>query len=69
MKDFMLAAQNVNVIRIFVQFFKCEILMSGKFASFIASCTLRIAVEAQGGLSSDADALGITERTTTILNF
>jgi hypothetical protein len=29
MKDFRLAAQNVNVI-IFVQFLKCEILMSGK---------------------------------------
>jgi hypothetical protein len=33
---------------IFVQFFDCEILMSGKFVSFIASCTLSIAVEAEG---------------------
>jgi hypothetical protein len=33
---------------IFVQFFKCEILMSGKFVSFIASCTLCLAVEAEG---------------------
>jgi hypothetical protein len=33
---------------IFVQFFKCEILMSDKFVSFITSCTLCIAVEAQG---------------------
>jgi hypothetical protein len=33
---------------IFVQFFKCKILMSGKFVSFIASYTLCIAVEAEG---------------------
>jgi hypothetical protein len=37
---------------IFVQFFKCEILMLGKFVSFIASCTFCIAeiesVEAEG---------------------
>jgi hypothetical protein len=33
---------------IFVQFFKCKILMSGKFVSFIASYTLCIAVEAKG---------------------
>jgi hypothetical protein len=35
---------------IFVQFLKCEILMSGKFVSFIASCTLCIAVEVEGGI-------------------
>jgi hypothetical protein len=35
---------------IFVQFFKCKILMSGKFVSFIASCTLCIAVETEGGI-------------------
>jgi hypothetical protein len=34
---------------IFVQFLKCEILMMGKFVSFITSCTLCIAVEAEGG--------------------
>jgi hypothetical protein len=37
---------------IFVQFFKCEILMLDKFVSFIASCTLYIAevesVEVEG---------------------
>jgi hypothetical protein len=33
---------------IFVQFFKCEILMLGKFVSFIASCALCIAIEAEG---------------------
>jgi hypothetical protein len=33
---------------IFVQFFKCKILMSGKFVSFIASYILCIAVEAKG---------------------
>jgi hypothetical protein len=32
---------------IFVQFCKCKILMSGKFASFIASCT---AVGAERGI-------------------
>jgi hypothetical protein len=36
--------------RIFVQFFKCKILMSDKFVSFIASCTLCIAVVAEGGI-------------------
>jgi hypothetical protein len=52
---------------IFVQFFKCKILMSGKFVSFIAraSYTLCIAVEAEGVPS---DVLVITERTTTVLN-
>jgi hypothetical protein len=50
---------------IFLQFFKCEILISGKFVSFIASCTLCNSVEAKG-LSSDG--LGIPERTPTILN-
>jgi hypothetical protein len=35
---------------IFVQLFKCEILMSGKCVSFIASCTLCIAVEAEGSI-------------------
>jgi hypothetical protein len=35
---------------IFVQFFKCKILMSGKVVSFIASCTLCIAVGAEGGI-------------------
>jgi hypothetical protein len=33
---------------IFVQFFKCELLILGKFVSFIASCTLCIAGEAEG---------------------
>jgi hypothetical protein len=33
---------------IFVQFLKYEILMLGKFVSFIASCTLCTAVEAEG---------------------
>jgi hypothetical protein len=32
---------------IFVQFFKCKILMSGKFVPFIASYTLCTAVEAE----------------------
>jgi hypothetical protein len=50
---------------IFVQFFKCKILMSGKFVSFIASYTLCIAVEAEGVPS---DVLVITERTKTVLN-
>jgi hypothetical protein len=50
---------------IFVQFFKCKILMSGKFVSFIASYTLCIAVEAEGVPS---DVLGITETTPTVLN-
>jgi hypothetical protein len=49
---------------IFVQFFKCKVLMSGKFVSFIASYTLCMAVGAEGVSS---DGLGITE-TTTILN-
>jgi hypothetical protein len=49
---------------IFVQFFKCKILMSGKFVFFIASYTLCIAVEAEGVPS---DVLVITERTTTVL--
>jgi hypothetical protein len=35
---------------IFVQFFKCKILMSDKFVFFIASCTLRIAVGAEEGI-------------------
>jgi hypothetical protein len=35
---------------IFVQFFKCKILMSGRFVSFIASCTLCIAAGAEGGI-------------------
>jgi hypothetical protein len=50
---------------IFVQFFKCKILMSGKFVSFIASYTLCMAVGAEGVSS---DGLGITETTTTVLN-
>jgi hypothetical protein len=50
---------------IFVQCFKCKILMSGKFVSFIASCTLCIGVGAEGVSS---DGLGITETTTTVLN-
>ncbi|CAH1372892.1 unnamed protein product [Tenebrio molitor] len=33
---------------IFVQFFKCKILLSGKFVSFIASCTLCPIVRARG---------------------
>jgi hypothetical protein len=60
MKDFRLAAQNVNVMFNFYKSLKSEILMSDKFVSFITSCTLCTAVE--------ADGLGITERTTTILN-
>jgi hypothetical protein len=49
MKDFRLAAKNVNVMWIFVQFLKCEILMSGKFVSFIASCIQQcMAVVAEG---------------------
>jgi hypothetical protein len=32
----------------FVQFFKCEILMLGRFVSVITSCTLCIPVEAEG---------------------
>jgi Zn-finger protein len=47
MKDFRLAAVNVNVMWSFCTFFKCEILMLGKFVSFIASCTLCITVEAE----------------------
>jgi hypothetical protein len=47
---------------IFGQFFKCKILMSGKFVSFIASYTLCIAE----GVPSDV--LVITERTTAVLN-
>jgi hypothetical protein len=35
---------------IFVKNFKCKILMSGIFVSFIASCTLCIAVGAEGGI-------------------
>jgi hypothetical protein len=35
---------------IFVQFFKCKVLMSGKFVSFIASYTLCMAVGAEGGI-------------------
>jgi hypothetical protein len=35
---------------VFVQFFKCKILMSGRFVSFIASCTLCIAVGAERGI-------------------
>jgi hypothetical protein len=35
---------------IFVQFFKCELFILDKFISFIASCTLCIAVEAEGGV-------------------
>jgi hypothetical protein len=35
---------------IFVQFFKCKILMSGKFVSFFASCTLCITVGAEEGI-------------------
>jgi hypothetical protein len=62
MKDFRLAHRldsgwsvgwqhKMSVSRgIFVQFFKCKILMSGKFVSFIASCTLRIVVGAEGGI-------------------
>jgi hypothetical protein len=50
MKDFRLAAQNVSVMRHFLQFFKCKILMSGKFVSFIASRTLCIAIGAGGGI-------------------
>jgi hypothetical protein len=50
---------------IFVQFFKCKILISGKFVSFIASYTLCMAVGAEGVSS---DGLGITETTTTVLN-
>jgi hypothetical protein len=50
---------------IFVPFLKCEILMSGKFVSFIASCTLCTAVEVEG---VSRDGLGITERTRTVLN-
>jgi hypothetical protein len=35
---------------IFVQFFKCKILMSDKFVSFFARCTLCIAIGAEGGI-------------------
>jgi hypothetical protein len=77
MKDFRLAHRldngwsvgwqhKMSVSRgIFVQFFKCKILMSGKFVSFIASCTLCIVVGAEGVSNN---GLGITETTTTILN-
>jgi hypothetical protein len=65
MKDFRLAAQNVSVMWHFCTIFKCKILMSGKFVSFIASCKLCIAVGAEGVSS---DGLGITETTTTVLN-
>jgi hypothetical protein len=37
MKDFRLETMSCEI---FVQFFKCEILMLGKFVSFIASSTL-----------------------------
>jgi hypothetical protein len=51
MKDFRLAAQNVSVMWHFCTiFFKSKILMSGRFVSFIASCTLCIAVGAKGGI-------------------
>jgi hypothetical protein len=57
----------------FVQFYKCKILMSGKFVFFIASCTLCITVEAEAeGVSSDVLVITpstvITEKTTTALN-
>jgi hypothetical protein len=48
MKDFRLAAQDVNVMWNFCKIFQVRILMSGKFVSFIASCTA--AVEAEGGI-------------------
>jgi hypothetical protein len=63
-----------------VQFFKCEILILGKFASFTASCVFCIAevelVEAEGVIrltggrppSWTGGGLGITERTTTVFN-
>jgi hypothetical protein len=63
MKDFRLAVQNVNVVEVLYNFFKCEILMSGKFVSFIVSRRLCIAVEAEGVSS---DVLVITERTTVL---
>jgi hypothetical protein len=50
MKDFRFAAQNVSVMWHFCTIFKCKILMSGKFVSFIASCTLCIALGAEGGI-------------------
>jgi hypothetical protein len=52
MKDFRLATLTVNVMWNFCT--KCEILMLGKFVSFIASCTLCTAevesVEAEGAI-------------------
>jgi hypothetical protein len=63
MEDFKLAAQNVSGMWHFFTIFKCKILMSGKFVSFIASCTLYIAVGAEGVSS---DWLGITETTMTL---
>jgi hypothetical protein len=33
-----------------MKFFKCKILMSDRFVSFIASCILCIAVGAEGGI-------------------
>jgi hypothetical protein len=65
MKDFRLAAQNVNVMSNFCTILKCKILMSDKFVSFIASYSLCIAVEAEGVPS---DVLVVTERATTVLN-
>jgi hypothetical protein len=50
MKDFGWQHKMSVSCGIFVQFFKCKILMSGKFVSFIASGTLCIAVVAEGGI-------------------
>jgi hypothetical protein len=51
---------------IFVQFFKCETLMLGKFVSFIANSTLYIAevesVEAEGVIRLRADGLRLRQR-------
>jgi hypothetical protein len=80
MKDFRLAALSVSIS---YGIFECEILTLGKLVFFIASCTL-CTTEVESGrggyqtygraatrsttLMTTGDGLGITERTTTVLN-
>jgi hypothetical protein len=48
MKDFRLAALSVNVMWNFCTIFNCEIMMLGKFVSFVPSCTF---VYSKSGIS------------------